>query len=233
MGEMRRNVVPVLDSMGADLSLSGHSHSYERSFLMRGHTGVSTTLTGAMLLDAGDGRIAGDGAYFKPTPGRAPLEGMVHVVAGSAGLAGGGPLNHPAMRVSLNRAGSLVLDVAGLRLDGRFVADDGAVLDSFTIVKGSAVAVPGALPARLEFALDGPNPSPASHAFRFALPRAAWVRLGVFDAAGRRVATLAEGLREAGAHRIEWIPGATASGVYVAVLEHEGVRRSLRLVHLR
>lgn len=232
MGEMRRRAVPILDSLGADLSLSGHSHSYERSYLLRGHTGVSGTLTSAMILDGGDGRADGDGPYLKPSPGRAPLEGMVHVVAGSAGLASGGPLNHPAMRASINRPGSFVIDVSGLRLDGRFVADDGAVLDSFTIVKGSPVGAPPPAGSTLRLALDGPHPSAGPHGIRFSVPRKGGVRLGIYDVAGRRVAMLADGVRESGEHRVAWTPEATAPGIYVAVLEYAGERRSVRLVHL-
>ena len=35
--EMRENAVPILESHGVDLVLAGHSHSYERSFLLDGH----------------------------------------------------------------------------------------------------------------------------------------------------------------------------------------------------
>jgi hypothetical protein len=38
--EMRENVLPLLESYGVDLVLSGHSHSYERSFLIDGQTVV-------------------------------------------------------------------------------------------------------------------------------------------------------------------------------------------------
>ncbi len=34
--DMRQNIVPILDTYGADLVLSGHSHSYERSFCIKG-----------------------------------------------------------------------------------------------------------------------------------------------------------------------------------------------------
>ena len=55
---------------GVDLVLTGHSHSYERSFLIDGHYGTSATLNPAThALDGGDGRTtAGDGAYMKPQP---------------------------------------------------------------------------------------------------------------------------------------------------------------------
>jgi 3',5'-cyclic AMP phosphodiesterase CpdA len=53
--EMRTNVLPILEAHGVDLVLTGHSHSYERSYLLNGHYGSSTTLTSGMVLDAGDG----------------------------------------------------------------------------------------------------------------------------------------------------------------------------------
>src|SRR5262249_8268236 len=56
MRDMRENLLPILDSTGVDLVLTGHSHSYERSFLVNGHYGPSTTLTSAMKVDSGDGR---------------------------------------------------------------------------------------------------------------------------------------------------------------------------------
>ena len=37
MDDMRENVLPILESYGVDLVLSGHSHSYERSFLIEDH----------------------------------------------------------------------------------------------------------------------------------------------------------------------------------------------------
>ena len=59
---MRANLLPIMEAGGVDLCLTGHSHSYERSFLLDGHYGVQTTLTETMKIDAGDGRPAGKGA---------------------------------------------------------------------------------------------------------------------------------------------------------------------------
>src|SRR5438552_16877275 len=50
--EMRQNANPILESHGVDLVLTGHSHSYERSFLLDGHYGTSNTLTSAMIKDS-------------------------------------------------------------------------------------------------------------------------------------------------------------------------------------
>ena len=88
-----------------DLVLCGHSHSYERSFLIDGHYGLSSTFGPANLLDGGDGNENGDGAYMKSS---APNAGTVYCVAGSSGLVQGGPLNHPVMYHSVAQLGSLV-----------------------------------------------------------------------------------------------------------------------------
>ncbi len=145
--EMRQVFNPILEAAGVDLLLFGHSHSYERSYLLDGHYGVSTTLTAAMKIDGGDGRENGTGAYIKPD-GMVPRKGAVYAVVGTSGQVGGGPLNHPAMYKSLNLLGSLVLDVNGRRLDARMVRETGAIDDTFTIIKNVAptvsVSSPGA-----------------------------------------------------------------------------------------
>jgi hypothetical protein len=135
--DMRRNALPILEDHGVDLVLSGHSHSYERSFLLDGHYGTSSTLTSGMILDNGDGRETGNGAYQKPSLGPDPHRGAVYAVAGSSGKTSSGSLNHPVMVVSMSVLGSLVLDVDGNRLDATFLRSSGTVGDTFTIMKGS------------------------------------------------------------------------------------------------
>jgi hypothetical protein len=106
---MRENALPVLEDHGVDLVLSGHSHSYERSYLIDGHYGDSSTFVESMKKDPGDGDENGDGAYVKPYRGEVPYQGegdgAVYAVAGcsshlSPGKAedlGGTEPNHPAM----------------------------------------------------------------------------------------------------------------------------------------
>jgi acid phosphatase type 7 len=135
--QMRENAVPILENFGVDLVLTGHSHSYERSYLLDGHYGESGTLTSSMIKDSGSGRDdEADGAYVKPTGATAPHQGAVYVVAGSSGLTSGGSLNHPAMFISLDELGSMVLDIDGNRLDAKFLRETGAIEDHFTIIKG-------------------------------------------------------------------------------------------------
>ena len=145
--EMRENALPLLESWGVDLVLTGHSHSYERSFLIDGHYGESKTLAESMILDNGDGREAGSGAYAKTPESGQSRQGAVYVVAGSSGKTGGGTLNHPAMFVSLNSLGSMVLDIYGNRLDAAFLDADGSVADRFTILKAHDTLPPVILSA--------------------------------------------------------------------------------------
>jgi len=133
--EMREIVVPILEDHGVDLVLSGHSHNYERSFLLDGHYGLSGTFDpSAMALDAGDGRIDGDGPYIKQ-PG--PHSGTVYVVNGSGGQFGGigAGLDHPAMFIGLTIRGSMILEATGDTLDARFVNKYGIRRDWFTLIK--------------------------------------------------------------------------------------------------
>ena len=138
---VREQVAPVLEAGGVDLVLNGHSHSYERSFLLNGHYGKSETLTPEMVLDPGDGREDGDGAYIKPNPGIVPNSGTVYAVAGNAGQLTGLKLEHPVMIASRFELGSMILDISANRLDARSVNDQGAINDHFTIIKTSPCAI--------------------------------------------------------------------------------------------
>ena len=135
--EMRTHFLPILEAGGVDLVLSGHSHCYERSYLLDGLYGTSGTLTTAMKKNGGDGRPSGNGAYIKPLTGPRDHFGAVYSVAGSAGQTGG-ITTMPAHFISLSTLGSLVLDVNGTRLDATFVKSDGTIPDTFTIIKQGA-----------------------------------------------------------------------------------------------
>lgn len=147
---MRANVLQILEDHGVDLVLTGHSHAYERSSLLDGFYAIDVTInTDGTILDPGDGRVGGDGAYYKPLP-PAPHRGTVYAVVGSSGGQGGDCAMgvHALMRDCLPSTGpsaapgSLVIDINGKRLDARFIdstcvtPEDGACIrDSFTIVK--------------------------------------------------------------------------------------------------
>ena len=143
MREMRERALPLLEDYGVDLVLCGHSHSFERSFLIDGHYGPSDTFSPNHLLDRGDGRTDGDGAYVKAAG--ASHHGAIFVVAGSSGLKSDGSFDHPAMFYGAKDYGSLILDIDGPRLDAKFLRETGAVDDWFTLRKDDLLPLDGFL----------------------------------------------------------------------------------------
>ncbi|MEM8600553.1 MAG: T9SS type A sorting domain-containing protein, partial [Bacteroidota bacterium] len=85
-------------------------------------------------------------------------------------------------------------------------------------VDEALVASSDAVPSSLE--LDAyPNPTSGAATVRFGLEQASAVRVAVYDALGREVAVLAEGVREAGWHSAVLSGADLASGVYVVRVE--------------
>jgi len=89
-------------------------------------------------------------------------------------------------------------------------------------------------PGRFDFALGRAFPDPASDVarLRFSIPDRQRVSLEVFDIRGRRVATLVNGVRDAGEHRAEFVARTWSPGVYVYRLRAGGREQSRRLVVL-
>ena len=85
------------------------------------------------------------------------------------------------------------------------------------------------LPQSVELEQNYPNPFNPTTTIGFRLDGTAEVRLAVYDLLGREVATLAEGLRAAGPHRVTFDAAGLAAGVYVYRLEAEGRVESKRL----
>ncbi len=138
MRDMRENFLPILEDNGVDLVMSGHSHSYERSYFINGHYGNSTTfdhnIHSIPINGDGDGQATGTGEYEKDIC----LPGSVYITTGSAGkITGNGSLDHAAMYYSAKSLGSVVIEVDGARMDLKFVRENGNVDDFFTIEKGA------------------------------------------------------------------------------------------------
>src|SRR6185369_3761406 len=130
-------------------------HSYERSYLIDGFYGHSSTADATNFIDHGNGRTNGMGPYLKPAGGLGARSGTVYVVDGSSGgQYGGGPLNHPAMYYSVLTPGSLIIDVDGLRIDATFLSGSGTTDDTFASIKGD---FPGAPRPSMKVVRSGTN----------------------------------------------------------------------------
>ncbi|HYK46503.1 MAG TPA: metallophosphoesterase, partial [Parafilimonas sp.] len=137
---VRMNLNRILERFGVDLVLNGHSHDYERSYLINDHFGLENTFSFAT------NAVSNSSAKYDGTANSCPYlttsakvkHGTVYVVAGSAGQLGGTQASFPHAAMYYSNAttgGSLVLEVQGNRLDAKFVAADNTIKDQFTIEK--------------------------------------------------------------------------------------------------
>ncbi len=152
---LRKYIAPIFERFGVDIVLTGHSHVYERTFLIKGHTSFATSFTAANKMSTSSGRYDGTAGNvassdFNAATTSCPYftidstynHGTVYIVAGSAGQIGGGTnAMFPAFYYknysgSTNgEAGSMYLEIQDNRLDAKF-AGSGGTHDQFTIMKG-------------------------------------------------------------------------------------------------
>jgi acid phosphatase type 7 len=135
---IRQTLVPVFDKYKVDLVLNGHSHIYERSYLMNDHLGTSEYFDPSyQIVDKSSGK------YLKNEP---PFinksNGTVYVVSGTFGRL------EPVLALRLNQpphpssyfsdlltGGSVALKIEDNRLDCEWLCADGVVRDRFTMLK--------------------------------------------------------------------------------------------------
>jgi glycosidase len=101
------------------------------------------------------------------------------------------------------------------------------------------------LPAQFALSQNYPNPflsgthSPAlggrnsSTTIQYALPKAAYVKLTVFDLAGKEIATLVNKMQTAGEYKIQWRPNHLAGGIYLCRLQVDQFTATRKLILLR
>ncbi len=129
---MRRHILPILEKGGVDVVLSGHSHMYERSYFIDCHYRDSGFFSEDVVVSHGE---HGEDRLFTKPLHRKSHHGAVYIVSGSASKVDQGPLNHPANKVGLQQAGSVIIDIEGDTLTSRFINREGRVMDEFSIRK--------------------------------------------------------------------------------------------------
>lgn len=135
---IRQSLVPVFDKYKVDLVLNGHSHIYERSYLIQDHKGTSEYFDPSyQIVNKNSGK------YEKNEP---PIinktNGTTYVVAGTFGrlepilaLRLGDPAHPTSYYSNLITGGSLALKIEDNRLDCDWLCADGVVRDRFTMFK--------------------------------------------------------------------------------------------------
>ena len=147
--DVRQYILPILEANNVDLVMSGHSHVYERSYLLRGHTGALSTSgtfnSSTMVLNNTSGNVPP--LYYKKyaTGG----VGTVYIVCGNSGQGGVAhqfpTWPHPAMsaRYLESTRGSVILDFTANFLTIKFLDINGVVQDDFKIYKEDCPTVGG------------------------------------------------------------------------------------------
>jgi hypothetical protein len=136
--DIRQNFIEELESRGVDMIVCGHSHNYERSYLMkdfRGNWSTFNLATNAVSSSSAKYTSSSTCPYVYNT---SPSDhGTVYVVAGSSGASGTpkSGFGSGAFPWSVEDGGVFYLEVEDNRLDARMLRRDGSVFDQFTIMK--------------------------------------------------------------------------------------------------
>ncbi len=191
MGMMRTNINPILEEHGVDLVLCGHSHCYERSYLLKGHFGNANTFNPATMI------VDSVHPFVKYTDGANPNEGTIYSVVGCSGqLSASGNLDHPAMQYCTHSYhGSMVIDIDDKTLTAKFLTANNGIKDSFTIQKMSQQDTLTSIQPLNEKTQLVVFPNPAKDAFRvqFNMKNAADAIVTLLNIKGEQVAQLYKG----------------------------------------
>jgi acid phosphatase type 7 len=137
---LRQELVPIMDRFGVDLFIAGHDHTYQRTYLIKGHTGARETLEPQRHIRSFS---SGESEPIEKQLGADA--GTVYVVSGAGGGSRpSGEFAHPEM-VPLRGAplggrglgipGSLLLEIRSEDVTCVQVGSDGRELDHFRLRK--------------------------------------------------------------------------------------------------
>ncbi len=145
--QIRASINVFLETKGVDLVISGHSHAYERSYLLRNFTtGWTSFVAATHAANSSSAKwngTANSGPYkYNSTNVANPVtplnHGTVYVVAGNSGANNGSTTNFGAFAMpnATTNAGVFYLEVEDNRLDGSMINHTtGTTFEKFTIIK--------------------------------------------------------------------------------------------------
>ncbi len=230
--DMRNNIIPLLESYGVDLVLSGHSHIYERSYFMKGHKGLENTFKSS-LYPIGNIVQAGSGPYLKTTR---TGNGTVYVVCGVSGQSVGATTPgypHNAMFKSNNTSnGSLMLEISAGSLTCKYLTSLGNVDDQFTIQKPNNTF-------QFERKVSKPDeveiipviyPNPTLGDINIDINPAVEIVVSIYNATGNIFYKRTFTKERSGNIRIDKFESNLSSGVYIINVSGDGFNISNKLV---
>ena len=189
----------------------GYSSSFDFGSLHvggpSGSTGGTTAIGVSQPISA-----AGTQSVAVNTGSAYPIDGQLGVLVADRYCDGGSDncdASNTTWSMTLSLGGSLTLSVPTLPPGATYVHLVGSGGHDYA---GTTTAVDGLLAGREGLSPAWPNPASGTSRLDLTLTRARMIDVGVFDVAGRRVATLTHGELEAGMHPLTW-DGRDARGV--------------------
>ena len=138
LAAIRQNFITYLESRGVDMILCGHSHGYERGYLLKNYTGSWSSFNAGIHAVSTSSATYTSNSTCPYVYNSTPLNhGTVYVVSGSAGASGTNTASFGtnAMPYALNDGGVFYFETENNRLDAKMLRRDGTIFDRFTILK--------------------------------------------------------------------------------------------------
>ena len=136
---LRQNLLRILERYKVDLVMCGHSHDYERSYLINNYYGYEAEFRKKLhAVDSSSAKYNGEANSCPYVKNGDNAVGTLYIVAGSAGQLGGSQATFPHNAMYYSNAtngGSLILEVENNRLDAKWLCADGIIRDNFTVLK--------------------------------------------------------------------------------------------------
>lgn len=204
MEAMRDNIMPIIESYGVDLVIAGHSHVYERSYLIDGFYGLPADFDANQhVVDGSSGKLSDGTPYVKYYDGPEPNLGTLYIVQGNSGSNDSdASLQHPAMYYGHGCdtcVGSTMLYANGDTLSGYYLTKDGEILDDWAIVKQN---FPTGVDEVAQLAVSQlevfPNPFKNETTFTFEVNENLWANVELVDVSGRLIHSYHSGLMSPG-----------------------------------
>lgn len=191
MEAVRENIAPILESYGVDLLIAGHSHVYERSYLVNGFYGLPNDFNASHVVDGSSGKLSEGEPYIKYKDGPNQNLGTLYIVQGNSGSTeSDAGLEHPVMYAGHGCdtcVGSTILYIHGDTLSGEYLTKDGEILDEWTIIKKSDPN--SSIEDGTAFPVSGievyPNPFKTETTVQFEVYQDLWANVELIDLKGQ------------------------------------------------
>jgi hypothetical protein len=242
--EMREQIVPLLEKYGVDLVLTGHSHCYERSYLINGHYSTSDEFyTRACIVNGKkSGKKNDHQAYVKnPTDATYPNIGTVYAVVGASGETSATTTAFNTYEVfyfsSIAQTGSMVLSIEKDTLTAKYIYADGTIADEFSIVKDPNQVMSKVLSITNKPIVDAhvlkviPNPASKEMTAQVHLKNTQSVTMRIVNMQGHEVIRVCtDKTLNAGQNQLTSNLESLPIGTYVVTMEMDGKIYSAKLI---